>query len=175
MNHKKKSWGDKASVAVATGLYLSYIPVWLTKGARYADEKRWTGAGFIGTLLGWASLYALPEGRWPLAAVLVVGTAVASAICGRAQTVLGNHDDSRIILDETIGFWAAAAWLPREPRLLLSAFILFRILDAIKLPPYGWLERIPGGAGVVLDDVGAGIVTNLLLRGICVLLPGWLI
>lgn len=171
---RKKNWWDQIAVAVATCLYLSYIPFWLTKGTRYAKTRRWTGAGFIGTLVGWGLLYRLPEATIPLAVALIAAIAASCVVCGRAQTVLGTHDDSRIILDETVGYWSAVAWLPREPRLLLAGFILFRLFDAVKLQPYKSLERLPGGYGVVMDDVGAGVATNLILRGICFLAPGWL-
>ncbi|MFH2202892.1 MAG: phosphatidylglycerophosphatase A [Elusimicrobiota bacterium] len=154
-------------------LYLSYIPFWLTKGTRWAQERRWSGAGFIGTLVGWALLYAMPEGRIATAAVLAAATAAGSAVCGRAQTALGHHDDARIILDETIGFWFAAALLPRDPVLLAAAFIIFRVLDACKPPPIRSCERLPGGFGVVMDDVAAGAATNLILRGVGMLAPGW--
>lgn len=171
---KENTLIDKASVAVATGLYLSYIPFWLTKGTRAAKNRRWTGAGFLGTVLGWVCVYALPIGWMTLGFTLVVAIVAASIVCGRAEKVLGTHDDSRIILDETVGYWAAVAWLPREPMMLLMGFVLFRFFDAVKLQPYKSFERLPGGYGVVMDDVGAGIVTNLVLRSLCIVAPGWL-
>ena len=88
----------------------------------------------------------------------------ACGICGSAEKSLKSHDDSRIVLDEIVGFWVAAAWLPRTWTAALTAFVLFRFFDSVKLPPYKWLERLPGGWGVVMDDVGAGIVANLLAR-----------
>lgn len=156
---------DRLCVAVATGLYLSYIPALLTRNWAPARSLRWTGAGFLGTLLGWALLYALPAGGAPFGAALAAGIAAACWASHRAEKVLGRHDDPRIIVDETVGFWAAAAWLPREPLLMLSAFVLFRALDAAKPPPVRWFERLPGGAGVVLDDVCAGAAANLIVRG----------
>jgi phosphatidylglycerophosphatase A len=61
-----------------------------------------------------------------------------------------------------VGYWVAAAWLPRTWQAGLAAFVLFRFFDSVKLPPSRWLERLPGGAGVVMDDVGAGIVSIVL-------------
>ena len=72
------------------------------------------------------------------------------------------------MLDEIVGFWVAAAWLPKTWIAAGLAFVLFRFFDSVKLPPYRWLERLPGGSGVVMDDVGAGIVANLLTRWILV-------
>lgn len=126
-------------------------------------RKRWTGAGHVGALLGWVSLYALPQGP-QFALFLAVAIAAASWASGRADRVLKSHDDPRIVVDETVGFWTAAAWLPRELPILAAAFVLFRFFDAMKFEPYRRLEKLPGGWGVVMDDVGAGVVANLLLR-----------
>jgi len=60
--------------------------------------------------------------------------------------------------------WTAAALLPRRAAPLAAAFLLFRLLDSVKLPPYRWLEKLPGGLGVVFDDVGAGIFANVGVR-----------
>jgi phosphatidylglycerophosphatase A len=116
------------------------------------------------------SLYALPEGP-AFAAVFAVAVAAASWASGRADRALGSHDDPRIVVDETVGFWAAAAWLPREPFVLAGAFVLFRFFDAMKFEPYRRLEKLPGGWGVVMDDVGAGVVANLLVRAVLWLYP----
>ena len=151
---------DRACLWLATGLGISYIaPVRGIGGGR-----KWTGAGFLGTLEGLILWPLLPEA--PTAYAVIVAAAVAAAcwICGRAERKLGTHDDSRIVLDEIVGFWVAAAWLPRTWTAALTAFVLFRFFDAVKLPPYKWLERLPGGYGIVMDDVGAGIVANVLTR-----------
>lgn len=169
--HPESSGLDRLCVAIATGLYLSYIPFKLSQGTRFAAVRRWTGAGFIGTAIGWALLYALPLGGAAYACVVLAAIALACGVSGRAERCLGRHDDSRIIIDETVGFWTAVAWLPREPQTLAVGFILFRFFDAVKLPPYRWLERLPGGIGIVMDDVGAGIAANLVLRGIIWLDP----
>lgn len=126
--------------------------------------RSWTGAGFVGTLIGWATLYALPADPWAFSAAAAVAVVLASWLSGAAEKALGTKDDSRIVVDEWVGFWFAAAFLPRETKVLLLAFALFRIFDAVKLPPYRYLERLPGGWGIVMDDVGAGIVANIVLR-----------
>mgnify|MGYP001615584723 CR=1 FL=1 len=157
---------DRACAAVASGFYLSYIPIWFlerTPGRR-AVLGRWTGAGFIGTALGLASLPMVPAAGGTQAAVLTLGTLAACFLCGRAERHFGGHDDPRIILDETVGFWAAVAFLPRGAWTLAAAFALFRVFDALKPPPCRALERLPGGFGIVMDDIGAGILTNLALR-----------
>ncbi|MCX5790097.1 MAG: phosphatidylglycerophosphatase A [Elusimicrobia bacterium] len=129
-----------------------------------AGRKRWTGAGFVGTLAGWALWYALPKSSGAYAAVVAALALAACWICGVAEEELGVHDDPRIVLDETVGFWVAVAFLPRGAAWLAAGFVLFRVFDAAKLAPCRWLERLPGGWGVVMDDVGAGVMANLILQ-----------
>ncbi len=148
------------AVALATGLYISYIPV------RFLGQRKWTGAGFLGTIWGVVLLPVVPTGRGASAAFLLGAVLLSVWLCTSAERELGNHDDPRIILDETVGYWAAIAGLPRHGPVLVAAFILFRILDAWKLPPYRWLDRLPGGWGIVLDDVGAAVFANLAVRGL---------
>lgn len=159
------SWLRSAAFAVATCGYLSLIPAALTQGASFAATRRWTGAGFIGTLAGWALVYALPTDPVEFGAAVAVLTALACAVADLADDAAGSHDNPVIVIDETVGFLAAAAFLPRQTAWLAAAFVLFRILDAVKLPPYSWLERLPGGLGVVADDVGAGLAAGLILHG----------
>lgn len=142
---------------MATGLGISYI-------APAGHGRKWTGAGFLGTVEGLMLWPLLPAAPGPYAAVVAVAVAAACGICASAERTLRTHDDSRIVLDEIVGLWVAAAWLPRTWTAALLAFVLFRFFDSVKLPPYKWLERLPGGAGVVMDDVGAGIVANVLAR-----------
>lgn len=157
---------DRFSTALATGLHLSYIPVKLVGAMTRTAPKKWLGCGFVGTVEGLLLVRFLPQDPRVLAAFLIVSIALASWFCGRAEKALGSHDDPRIVLDEVVGYWVAVAFLPRTSHMLLAGFVLFRVLDTVKLPPYRWLERLPGGLGVVADDVGAGVAVNLLLRAL---------
>lgn len=148
---------DRACVWLATGLGISYI-------APTGGGRKWTGAGFLGTVEGLLLWPLLPEAPGPYAAVVAAAIAASCWVCGKADRALKSHDDSRIVLDEVVGFWVAAAWLPRTWTAAILAFVFFRFFDAVKLPPYNRLERLPGGTGVVMDDVGAGIAANLIVR-----------
>ncbi|MBI4059864.1 MAG: phosphatidylglycerophosphatase A [Elusimicrobia bacterium] len=148
---------ERALLWLATGLGISYI-------APAGRGRKWTGAGLLGTLEGLLLWPLLPSAPGPYAAAVAAAVAAACFICGSAERTLQTHDDTRIVLDEIVGFWVAAAWLPGTWAAVGLAFVLFRFFDAVKLPPYKWLERLPGGAGVVMDDVGAGIAANLSVR-----------
>ncbi len=147
---------DRACAWLATGLGISYI-------APTGRGRKWTGAGFLGTVEGALLWPFLPAAPGPYAAAVAAAIAASCWICGRAERALGSHDDSRIVLDEIVGFWVAAAWLPRTWTAALAAFVLFRLFDSTKPWPCRSLERLPGGIGVVMDDVGAGLLANVLV------------
>ncbi len=143
---------------MATGFGISYIAL-PTKGGR-----KWTGSGLMGTAEGILLWFLLPTASVSYGAVVLLTSAAACWVCGRADRAMGTHDSPRIVLDEVVGVWIAAAGLPREAKSAALAFVLFRVFDVVKLPPYRWLERLPGGIGVVADDLGAGVVAGLVAR-----------
>ncbi|MDX6770393.1 MAG: phosphatidylglycerophosphatase A [Elusimicrobiota bacterium] len=148
---------DRACAFVATGGRISYIALPSVGG------RKWTGAGFLGTLEGLALWWLLPDDPRAYAAVVIALTVAACWVCGRAEKHLGRHDDPRIVLDEVVGFWWAAALTPRAWPAVVAAFVLFRICDSLKPWPARELERLPGGWGIVADDVGAGVVAAMAL------------
>lgn len=91
------------------------------------------------------------------AALTAVGTLVASV----AERRLGP-DDGRIVIDEAAGMTLALAGVPVGPAGAAVAFALFRLLDIGKPPPVSWCERVPGGAGVMLDDLAAGALAGAI-------------
>jgi len=81
------------------------------------------------------------------------------------QEEMGGHDRQEIVIDEVIGFLIAMTWLPMTWKSLLTGFLLFRVLDILKPFPIGYLDKkVPGGLGVVIDDVVAGIIASLILQ-----------
>lgn len=147
---------------IASGLFFSVIPARLFSS--FAGERRWTGAGLVGTLWGLVLLPWVPQGPLPFFVFYAAALAAAIVLSGTAEKAFGQEDDSRIIIDETVGYWAAAAFLPRHAWPLAAAFVLFRVFDALKPPPVNTLEKLPGGTGIVMDDVAAGIMANLIVQ-----------
>jgi phosphatidylglycerophosphatase A len=88
----------------------------------------------------------------------------------------GHHDLPQVVIDEVVGFLITMTWLPITWKSFLAGFILFRILDILKPFPIGMMDKkIPGGLGVVADDVAAGIIANILLQIIYTYYPNYLI
>jgi phosphatidylglycerophosphatase A len=121
-------------------------------------------------LLWWVAARGLTfEWQAGVAAVVVL---LLSAIGVPAATVVarstGKADPSVVVIDEAAGQMLTVVALPLQWKYLLLGFILFRGFDIFKPPPLRRLEQFPGGWGIVLDDLGAGLyagaVAQLLFR-----------
>ncbi|MBN2460838.1 MAG: phosphatidylglycerophosphatase A [Candidatus Cloacimonetes bacterium] len=75
-----------------------------------------------------------------------------------------GKDDRRIVLDEAWGYLVSIMFLKKSLIIMISAFVLFRFFDIIKPFPVNLLQRLPGGWGIVSDDIMAGLYTNILLH-----------
>jgi len=97
------------------------------------------------------------------AALFAVGTVVAAWIAGEAEKELG-HDAKPIVVDEAVGQSLALLFVPHRIPAFMLAFLLFRIFDVWKPLGAQQAQHLPGGWGIVADDVMAGIYANLALR-----------
>jgi phosphatidylglycerophosphatase A len=106
----------------------------------------------------------------PAVAAALAAAAVAIGIPAATQLsrATGLKDPQFIVIDEVAGQLIALIFVPVSWKSLLLGFILFRGFDITKPPPVRWLERLPEGVGIVIDDVGAGLyalaVMQLLLH-----------
>jgi phosphatidylglycerophosphatase A len=148
---------------IATGCFLGHSPV---------------APGTVGAL-GCAALawFALPGATpfWPAGAIALLSVvaflAVAVWAATEAERALG-HDSSRIVVDEFAGLLVAVLFLPKSPFVYAAAFVLFRLADILKPFPARRAESLPGGVGIVADDVVAGAYANALVR-IVIAAGGW--
>lgn len=76
----------------------------------------------------------------------------------------GREDPPEVVADEAVGTWLALWGLPLGYG--LPALFLFRVIDIIKPIPVSTAEKLPGGWGIVADDVVGGLMTNALIRGV---------
>ena len=102
---------------------------------------------------------------------LILATAVTTAIGWWATSnYLARGDDpdpGPVVIDEVIGQWITILAVPPTAVYYASAFLLFRIFDIFKPWPIRWLDRrVPGAAGVILDDVLAGIFAAIVLLSV---------
>jgi phosphatidylglycerophosphatase A len=150
-------------------------PAWATLVATFFGIGRLRpGPGTWGsavTVVLWAALaHALaPSLRTPVAiALAVLVTLIGIPAATRVARGFGAEDPQFVVIDEVAGQMVALIAVPLAWKAFLAAFILFRAFDIVKPPPVRQLEAIPEGAGIVLDDVAAGLyavaVMHLLLR-----------
>jgi len=115
-----------------------------------------------------------------LAAAAVAGMVVLLPVsvwcCGAEATRRGIADPHPVVADEVVGQWLAlAVVVVARPRplgvvALALGFALFRGFDVLKPWPIYLLERLPGGWGIVADDLAAGLAAGLLALAVLVLL-----
>ena len=147
----------------------------------------WFGVGLLPMAPGtWGSLAAIPVAH--LVAMIggvpgLVGFAVAVTLigvhaAGETARLRGIGDPPEVVVDEVAGQSIALlpvyVIVPPEATLVrmgavIGAFALFRALDVWKPGPIGALERLPGGWGVVLDDVLAGAIAGALAGAVLLL------
>jgi phosphatidylglycerophosphatase A len=128
--------------------------------------------GTMGTLVAIPFIFALKglggPGFWfALVFLFLLGV----WLCERVSRKLGVHDHGGIVWDEMVGYWLSAAFIPLQWPWLLAAFVLFRFFDILKPWPIRQLdEKIPGGFGIMIDDIVAALFTILILAGARIIL-----
>jgi phosphatidylglycerophosphatase A len=94
---------------------------------------------------------------------MLVFILIGVLICNQAEQSLG-HDAGSIVIDEVAGYFVAVFLLPKTLLIALAAFVLFRLFDIWKPYPISRSQNLAGGWGVMIDDILAGIVANLILQ-----------
>jgi phosphatidylglycerophosphatase A len=123
--------------------------------------------GSAATVLLWAALARAlnPRTQIPVAitlAILVILVGIPAAT--RVSRASGTKDPQFVVIDEVAGQLIALIAVPLAWKTFLAGFILFRVFDIVKPPPVRQLEHLPEGAGIVLDDVAAGIYTLVVMQ-----------
>lgn len=135
---------------IATGGGIGYLP---------RAPGTWgsvLGAGIAFLLAAWShTIYGVG-----LLVLFGVGTWAA----GATEALLGRRDAAPIVIDEIVGILVTYYVLPRTLLALLSGFVLFRLFDILKPVPLPQLERCPGGWGIMLDDLAAGLLAQGCIR-----------
>jgi phosphatidylglycerophosphatase A len=98
---------------------------------------------------------------------LCAGTLAATSVARRS----GRKDPGIVVVDEVVGQWITLLALPFTPLTAAAGFVLFRVMDVLKPWPARQLEALPGGVGIVADDVMAGVYAHLALRVLLTLWP----
>ena len=156
------SW-RKPVILLATGFGLGLSPV---------------ASGTAGTLLGLPIMLCLaplwmPAGSGALTAQIIATLCLillAIPICDVAEKHFRRKDDGRIVADEFMTFPIGLLGLPLSPGMLALAFFTNRVFDVLKPFPANRLQSLPGGLGIVVDDVVAALYSLLVNHGVYFLL-----
>jgi phosphatidylglycerophosphatase A len=123
-------------------------------------------AAGLTVLLWWLASRGIQSAwLWPVAAlssviVTLVGIQAATVVSRES----GQKDPGFVVIDEVAGQMIALIAVPPHWKYLLAGFILFRSFDIVKPFPLRRLERLPGGTGIMMDDIGAGLCALVLLQ-----------
>lgn len=140
---------SRLALAVATGCGVGYIRV---------------APGTFGSVLGllvWAIVprTALGQG-FSIAILSLVGVWSAT----RAEKHFNRTDPGAIVIDEVAGMLVSLFSIAPVWSSVVTAFLAFRFFDVLKPYPAGRLERLPGGLGIMADDLMAGVYANVATR-----------
>jgi phosphatidylglycerophosphatase A len=124
-----------------------------------------TAPGTVASIvaLPFAWLIAFEGGRISLLLAAIFVSALGGWACEHYVRESGKHDPSECVIDELAGQWLALAFAPLGVLAYFLAFVLFRVLDITKPWPMSAAERLPGGLGVMADDLLAGLLTGLVV------------
>lgn len=152
----------------------------MTRLARFVSTAGYVGflpvaPGTWGSAVGLLILLPL---RWHGSAMAEAATMLAllavgiwsAGVTGRE---MGDEDPGPVVIDEVVGMLITLLWIPVNVTGAVLGFLLFRVFDIIKPFPARQCERLPGGWGVMLDDVMAGIYGQIAMRIAVALLPTW--
>jgi len=142
---------EKTALMVSTGLGTGYFP-----------EAPGTAGSAVGIFLGWALSFLSPGAGLLIIIVIAIIGSWAGDI---TEMVLAEKDPGIVVIDEIVGM-AISMWCI-EPSWLSMAglFLLFRLFDIWKpFPVRNMEEMFPGGIGIIMDDVLAGVYANILWR-----------
>lgn len=149
----------RTAIFVATCGFIGYIPF---------------APGTFGSLPGLALAVLLGSTApwWAGPAAIAALTALGVWAATAAERHFGHIDPGPVVIDEVVGMMITVAGLPLGWAGLAVAFVVFRACDVVKPFPARQCERLPGGLGVMMDDVMAGVWAHLVVRVLLWVFPG---
>ncbi len=123
---------------------------------------------FPGTLAGFLAfltyLVIIPYGFPVHFTLTILVTCLGFCFCGLAEKIFKQKDARPIVIDDYAGVLTGLLFLPYSFKMGVAGFLVFRIMDGLKPYPIYKIEEMPGGKAVMLDDIAAGIYTNIVLQ-----------
>jgi len=140
---------DKIALAVSSFFYVGYLP--FIPG---------TYGSFAGALL----FYFFSANTAVYLALVVFLILAGFLSAGRAEQALGMTDPKYVVIDEVSGMMLSFVGIAYSLKIAVIGFFIFRILDTLKPYPADRFQNLKGSSGIMLDDITAGLYTNIILQ-----------
>lgn len=136
--------------AISTFLFIGYLPLI---------------PGTFGSIAGVGIFYLFGGSSRPGYFLFILCVAVLGLLtCGSAEKLFNRKDPGCIVIDEVMGMLIALSFLPVEPKIVILAFLMFRVFDTFKVFPAARLQNLHGAIGIIGDDLVAGIYANIVVQ-----------
>lgn len=120
--------------------------------------------GTFGSIAGLLVFYLIKDNAVAYLLSTLTVIILGFLVSGETEKALNKKDARPIVIDEVSGMLLSLMLLPYDLRLVIIGFFIFRLLDTLKPYPAFELQKLKGSAGVMCDDIVAGIYTNIILQ-----------
>ncbi|MGB2631184.1 MAG: phosphatidylglycerophosphatase A [Candidatus Omnitrophota bacterium] len=134
---------------IATIFGLGYFPV---------------ASGTVGSFAGLIVCLLLHRYIFLYVGVFLVLFAAGVISAGKKEAETNQKDPACVIIDEFACIFLVFLFIPLTPLYIIAGFIIYRVMDIVKLPPMRTIEKLKGGWGIMLDDAVAAIYSNIILH-----------
>ncbi len=136
---------------LGSGFYSGYVPI---------------ASGTFGSAVG-LLIYFIPgfEYNYIIIPAILIFSILGIFLGNKFEAIYGK-DPAECTIDEVVGMWISLLFLPKKIYISIAAFILWRIMDIIKPFPARNLEKLPGGLGIMIDDIISAFYTCLVMNAI---------
>ena len=143
---KQINWFEKL---IGSGFYTGYVPI---------------ASGTFGSLVA-IVIYIIPgfERLEIIIPAIILLFSYGLFVSSKFEKVYGK-DPSQCTVDEVVGTWIALIALPKSFLIVFTTFLIWRVLDIIKPFPAPSSEKLPGGFGIMIDDVISGFYTVVIVH-----------
>ena len=140
---------QKIAKLIATVFFVGFCPV---------------ASGTAASLLALPVYYFLRENSHAYFFVTIALLIIGFWSSSRAEKEFGRKDPGEIVIDEFSAMLIVFLFIPFNVKFMIIGFFLFRVFDILKFPALKRLERLPKGYGIMLDDIAAAVLANLILQ-----------
>ena len=141
---------DRTIIILSTFFYIGYLPFI---------------PGTFGSIFGILIFYFIKKDIYIYLSFTLILTILGLLVAERAEKIFDKKDSRCIVIDEVVGMLLSLIFMPYyDIKVIICAFLVFRILDAVKPYPASQLQSLKGGLGVMTDDIVAGFYTNIVVQ-----------